>query len=422
MKKLLILGAGTGGALLSNLMLHKLDMKEWEITIVDKSMEHHYQPGYLFLPFKLYGYEAKSDIVKPIRDPIPSSVKFVQATANLIDHKNKKVETTTGTLEYDWLVLAMGCTIAPGEVDGLADAMGTNAGTFYNLEGALALQPKLENFKEGKLVLHIADMPIKCPVAPIEFVFLADYFFQLKGVRKNIDISYVTPLTGAFTKPVATKVLSSMMAEKQIKLVPNFNIKSVDAEHRTLTSFNGEKVDYGFLVSIPPNVGPEVIEKSGLGDGLGFAVTDSHTLKSKKADFIYVVGDNSNVPTSKAGSVAHFEAEIIAENLIREINGKEPHPDFDGHTNCFIESGFHKAFLIDFNYEVEPVHGSYPWPGVGPMQLLENSHLNHYGKMAFKWVYWNLLLTGHLPGDPLVPIQMSLKGKKLSEITPHGHR
>ncbi len=421
MKKLLILGAGTGGALLSNLMLHKLDMKEWEITIVDKSTEHHYQPGYLFLPFKLYGYEVKSDIVKPIREPIPSSVKFVQAAVNLIDHKNKKVETTAGTLAYDWLVLAMGCTVAPGEVDGIAEAMKMNAGTFYNLEGALAMQPWLEGFKEGKLVLHIADMPIKCPVAPIEFVFLADYFYQLKGIRQNIDISFVTPLTGAFTKPVATKVLSNMMDEKQIKLVPNFNIESIDPEKRRLSSFNGETVDYDYLVSIPPNMGPEVIEKSGLGDGLGFGVTENHTLKSKKADFIYVIGDNSNVPTSKAGIVTHFEAEIVSENIVREINGLEPHPDFDGHSNCFIESGFHKAFLLDFNYEVEPVHGTYPWPGVGPLHLLENSHLNHYGKMAFKWVYWNLLLTGHLPGDPLVPIQMSLKGKKLSDIPPHGH-
>lgn len=421
MKKLLILGAGTGGALLSNLMSHKLDMKEWEITVVDKSAEHHYQPGYLFLPFKIYGYNGKTDIVKPIREPLPSSVKFVQATANLIDHANKKVETTAGTLAYDWLVLAMGCTVAPGEVDGLTDAMRKNAGTFYNLEGALALQPKLENFKEGTLVMHITDMPIKCPVAPIEFSFLADYFFQLKGVRKDIEISLVTPLTGAFTKPVATKVLSNMMDEKRIKLVPNFNIDAVDGDKRILTSFGGETVNYDLLVTIPPNVGPEVIENSGLGNGLGFAVTDNHTLKSKKADCVYVVGDNSNVPTSKAGSVAHFEAEIIAENLLREIKGQEPHPDFDGHSNCFIESGFHKAFLIDFNYDVEPVHGNYPWPGVGPMKLLENSHLNHYGKMAFKWVYWHLLLTGHLPGDPLVPIQMSLKGKKLSEITPHGH-
>ncbi len=421
MKKILILGAGTGGALLANLLSRKLDMHKWEITIVDRSAEHHYQPGYLFLPFKLYGYETKEHIVKPIREPLPPSVRFVQATVNLIDHKNKAVETTAGKLDYDWLILAMGCTVAPDEVEGLTDAMAKNAGTYYTLGGALAMQEKLENFKEGKLVLHIADMPIKCPVAPIEFVFLADYFFHLKGVRKNVEISYVTPLTGAFTKPVATHVLGGMMEEKHIRMVPNFNVESVDAGARKLASFGGETVDYDYLVTIPPNVGPAVIEESGLGDGLGFAVTDLHTLKAKKADHIYVVGDNSNVTTSKAGSVAHFEAEIITENLVREIEGKEPIASFDGHSNCFIEAGFHKAFLIDFNYEVEPVHGTYPWPGIGPMSLLENTYLNHWGKMAFKWVYWNLLLTGHLPGDPLVPINMSLKGKKLSEITPHGH-
>ncbi|MBI5179175.1 MAG: NAD(P)/FAD-dependent oxidoreductase [Nitrospinae bacterium] len=420
MKKLLILGAGTGGTLLANLLSRKLPHKEWEITVIDKSPEHHYQPGYLFLPFKLYGYNAKEDIVRPVREPLPHSAKFVQADVYLIDHKNRAVHTSAGNFDYDWLILGLGCRIAPEEVEGLEDAMNKNAHTFYTLEGALKMQEALENFQEGHLVLNIADMPIKCPVAPIEFVFLADYYFHLKNIRDRVQISLVTPLTGAFTKPVANETLHRVMDEKNIKVVPNFALESVDADNKVIKSYTGETVSYDLLCSIPPNLGPQVIEESGLGDGIGYAVTEDKTLKSKRAENTYVVGDCSNVHTSKAGSVTHFEAEIVSENLLREIAGKEPHPDYDGHSNCFIETGFHKAFLIDFNYDIEPVHGTFPIPGIGPMSLLENTYLNHWGKMAFKWVYWNLMLTGRLPGDPLLPIRMSMSGKKLDEIKQHG--
>ena len=416
MKKLLILGAGTGGTLLSNLLPKKLNMREWEITVIDKSAEHHYQPGYLFIPFGMYGYNSREDIVKPIREPLSSAVTFVQAEANLIDHKNKKVQTTAGTFGYDWLVLAMGCHVAPKEVEGLEEALGKNAFTFYTLEGALEMQKALEGMKEGKLALNIADMPIKCPVAPIEFVFLADYYFQTRGIRDRIEIEFITPLTGAFTKPIANSVLHGVMDEKKIKVVPNFPVQSVDHKKREITSYTGQSLSYDLLCTIPPNMGPDVIEVSWLGDGTGYAITDDKTLKSKKADNIYVIGDNSNVHTSKAGSVAHFEAEIVVENLMREIGGKEPVANFDGHSNCFIETGFHKAFLIDFNYDIEPVHGTFPLPGIGPLSLLENTHLNHWGKMAFKWVYWNLMLTGHLPSDPLLPSRMSMSGKKLDEL------
>lgn len=415
MKRLLILGAGTGGSLLANLFSKKLDPRQWEITVIDKSADHVYQPGLLFLPLKLYGYETKDDVARPVREPIPPSVNFHTADVKLIDHKNKKVETDAGVFSYDWLVIGMGCGPDADEVEGLSEALEKDAGQFYTLDGALKLQNQMGKIKEGRVVVHVADMPVKCPVAPIEFIFLADYYFQMKGLRDRIDLTYVTPLSGAFTKPNAAKVLANIMREKNVKIVPNFNVESVDSSSKTISSFGGEKVEYDFLVSIPPNVGPETVEASGLGDGLGYAITDPNTLKSKKAESVYIIGDNSNVPTSKAGSVAHFEAEIIVENILREMDGKEPHPSFDGHTNCFIEAGFHKAFLLDFNYDIEPVHGTYPVPGLGPFHLLENSILNHWGKMAFKWIYWNLLLTGKLPGDPLLPSQMSHKGKKLSE-------
>lgn len=418
MKKLLILGAGTGGTILANTLSRKLDARQWDVTVIDKAVEHLYQPGFIFLPFSLYGYENKSDVVHPVERHLPGSVKLVNADIRLIDHAGKKVETSAGVYDYDWLILALGCHVAPGEVEGLDESMGKNAFTFYTLEGSLALQKAIGKMEKGKLTLNIAEMPIKCPVAPIEFVFLADYYFHKKGIRDKIEIEFVTPLTGAFTKPQASKVLSEIAKSKNIKITPNFDLQDVDHRKKVISSFSGDSVEYDILASIPPNLGPEVIDDSDLGDGAGYALTDENTLKHKNVDNIYVLGDNTNVPTSKAGSVAHFEAEIVEENFLREIEGKEPIASFDGHSNCFIESGFHKALLFDFNYDTEPLPGSFPLSKVGPFSLLKESRLNHWGKMAFKQVYWNLLLSGHLPGDPLLPSNMSFRGKDVSSLAP----
>jgi sulfide:quinone oxidoreductase len=257
-------------------------------------------------------------------------------------------------------------------------------------------------------------MPIKCPVAPLEFAFLADWHFREKGVRDRIEISLVTPYTGAFTKPNANRILSKVADEKGIRVVPNFATSAVDVDKRLIRTFDGRTVDFDLLCAIPPNLGPAVIDASDLGDGAGYALTDPRTLRSRKAERIYLLGDNTNVATSKAGSVAHFEAETVVENLLREIDGKPPLSTFDGHANCFVETGHHKAMLLDFNYDIEPLEGTFPLPHLGPFSLLEESYLNHMGKLAFKWVYWNMLLPGHLPNVPMLPAHMSFLGKDLN--------
>ena len=414
MQHIVILGAGTGGALLANILSSKLNLKENRITIIDRSDEHHYQPGCLFIPFRLYGYEDRSDIARDIHYPLPKTVEFVQAVIELIDHENRSVKTTAGDFEYDWLISTLGCRIVPEEVTGMAEAMGSSVHTFYTLDGALEFQTALDNMHSGKLVVNIADMPIKCPVAPIEFAFLADYYFHLKGIRDDVDITLVTPFSGAFTKPNANRILTGIAQQKNVNVVPNFSIERVDAEEHRIHSFESESVDYDILCAIPPNLGPKVIDDSGLGDGTGYGLTDPRTLKSKKAERIYFMGDNSNVATSKAGSVAHFEAETVVENLLREMAGEKPIPSFDGHANCFIESGYHKALLLDFNYDMEPLEGSFPMPAVGPFSLLKETHMNHVGKIAFDWVYWHMLLPGYLPMVPLLPSQMNFVGKDLT--------
>jgi sulfide:quinone oxidoreductase len=414
MKNIVILGAGTGGALSANLLSHRLNLAEWKITVIDRADLHVYQPGLLFLPFGMYGYREQADVVKPIVEPLPRGVEFVTSEVHLIDHERREIHTGQGNLPYDFLICALGCRTAPEEIEGMAPAMGRDVHTFYTLEGALAMREAIAGMKQGKLVIDICEMPIKCPVAPLEFAFLADWHFREKGIRDRIEISLVTPYTGAFTKPNANRILSKVAEEKGIRVVPNFATSAVDTDKRVIRTFDGRTVEYDLLCAIPPNLGPAVIDGSDLGDGAGYALTDPRTLKSRKAERIYLLGDNTNVATSKAGSVAHFEAETVVENLLREIDGKPALQTFDGHANCFVETGYHKAMLLDFNYDIEPLEGSFPLPLAGPFSLLEESHLNHLGKLAFKWVYWNMLLPGHLPNVPLLPAHMSFMGKDLN--------
>jgi sulfide:quinone oxidoreductase len=414
MKRIVILGAGTGGALCANLLCHRLDLRQWSITVIDREQQHIYQPGLLFLPFGVYGYHSEADVVRPIASPLPRQAELVTTEIEHIDHARREVRTRHGNFAYDFLISALGCRAAPEEVEGLAESMGRDVHTFYTLDGAMALQQPLQQMTEGRLVIDICEMPIKCPVAPLEFAFLADYHFAQKGVRDRIRITLVTPYTGAFTKPNANRVLSRLAEQRGIEVVPNFATSAVDTAARVIRTYDGRSVDYDLLCAIAPNLGPSVLDDSGLGDGAGYGLTDPRTLKSRKAERIYLLGDNTNVSTSKAGSVAHFEAETVVENLLREIDGQPPLHSFDGHANCFIETGYHKAMLLDFNYDVEPLQGSFPLPHAGPFSLLEESYMNHVGKIAFKWVYWNMLLPGHLPKVPLLPSHMNFVGKDLS--------
>jgi sulfide:quinone oxidoreductase len=285
---------------------------------------------------------------------------------------------------------------------------------FYTIDGAIKLEEFLSTWTGGKLVLNIAEMPIKCPVAPLEFIFLADDFFKQKGIRDKVDLTLATPLSGAFTKPVASKHLGEILKTKNINLVTDFNIGEVNNEKKAIISWDEREVPFDVLVTIPTNMGDQVIERSGMGDEFSFVPTDKHTLQSKNWDNVFVIGDATDLPSSKAGSVVHFEAEILEENIMSYLNGEPMEARFDGHANCFIESGEGKGFLIDFNYETEPLPGKFPIPGVGPFSLLQESILNHWGKLAFKWIYWNMLLKGK--ELPLVHANMSMKGKKQKEL------
>lgn len=397
MKRVLILGAGTAGTMMANHLNHELDKKEWQIDIIDEKVEHHYQPGYLFLPFDIY---TPDDIIKKIEDFIPKEVNLIKGSIGQIVGNENKVVMADGTVyTYNILIIATGAKIAPEEIEGMkGEEWHKSVFDFYTFEGALALRNKLREWQGGRLLVHITEMPIKCPVAPLEFAFLADSFFKHKNMRDKVEISFVTPLSGAFTKPKATAALDHLLDEKNIKIEPDFAIESVDNERKVIVDYGGREIPFDLLVTVPTNKGDEVIARSGMGDDLNFIPTNKATLQALAHDNIFVLGDASNIPASKAGSVAHFEAEILTENIKHFIKGEPLSEEFDGHANCFIETGGGKALLIDFNYTHEPVEGTFPFPGVGPLRLMKESRINHMGKLAFRWIYWNMLLKGtHIP-------------------------
>jgi sulfide:quinone oxidoreductase len=283
-----------------------------------------------------------------------------------------------------------------------------SVGEFYTYEGALALRRSLAGFTGGRLVVHVTELPIKCPVAPLEFAFLADDFLRRRGLRDRTEIVYVTPLDGAFTKPVASRELGHLLADKGITLETDFMVERIDQDRRALVSYDEREVAYDQLVTVPLNMGADFVARSGLGDELNYVPVDKHTLLSSEHPSIFVLGDASDIPTSKAGSVAHFSVEVFVDNFVEHVQGRPMTRRFDGHANCFVESGGGKAMLLDFNYDTEPLTGTFPLPHLGPMRLLKESRANHLGKLAFRHLYWNLLL----PGRPLgLPAQMSMAGK-----------
>jgi sulfide:quinone oxidoreductase len=409
MKKLVVLGGGTAGTMMINKLRPVLDRDEWSITVVDQYESHYYQPGFLLIPFEMYTCR---DVIKPKRDYFPTGVDVVMSKIERIEpDKNRVILEDNAVLGYDWLIIATGAKLSYTETEGLTgDQWFKSVFDFYTVEGACNLQKFFKYWEGGKLVVNIAEMPIKCPVAPLEFVFLADWYFTKRGIRDKVDIHFVTPLSAAFTKPKAASILGNMLDKKNIRITTDYSIEKVDNENKRIVSYDDNEIDFDVLVTIPTNMGDDYVERSNMGDDLNFIPTDKHTLKANGYENIFVIGDASDLPSSKAGSVAHFQADILFDNFLSAIDGLEMRASFDGHANCFIESGFGKGILIDFNYDTEPLPGKFPLPGIGPFSLLEETKMNHYGKVMFRSVYWNLLLRGL---DLPIESQMTMAGKRV---------
>jgi sulfide:quinone oxidoreductase len=407
-KTLLILGGGTAGTMMANKIARRLNPEEWKTIVVDREPSHFYQPGFLFVPF---GYYTKEDVTKTKKQFLSDKVEFIVSDIERIEPDNRKVFLTANNrvIDYDYLVVATGTGLHPEETSGLTDSgWRKNIFDFYTLDGAMALHNFLQKWEGGRLVVHITEMPIKCPVAPLEFSFLADYYLHQRGIRNKVDLVLVTPLPGAFTKPKASAALGNLLEKKGITVVPDFNIMEVDNSKQLIRGYDEREIPYDLLVTIPVNMGANVIADAGMGDDLNYVPVDKFTLQSKKWENIWAIGDANNIPASKAGSVSHFQMDGVIENILHHMQGKPMDAKFDGHANCYIESGFDKAFLIDFDYDVEPLEGTYPIPGIGPFSLLKETRINHLGKLFFRWMYWNLLLPGRkIP----MPDKFSMVGK-----------
>ncbi len=393
-QRVVILGGGTGGTMAANRLRKRFAAEQLEIHVVDRDDRHVYQPGLLFVPF---GLAEPEKLVRSRRAQLRGKISFHESEVESVSLEGDEVRLNGGeTLPYDVLVVATGAVLQPEETEGLVWA--DNVHTFYELDRAVALREALERFEGGRLVVDIVDMPVKCPVAPIEFVFLADWWLQKRGLRERSEIVLATPLDGCFTKPIASEHLTHLLAEKGIELEVEFAAGEVDGHGGRLVSYDGRELPFDLLVAVPLHGGATFVSRSeGLADALGFVPVDPQTLQSKAKDNVFAFGDASDLPTSKAGSAAHFQGELLVENVARALEGRELEAAYDGHVNCFLETGFHKALLIDFNYELEPVPGHYP-AAVG-LPLLRESRLDHLGKLAFQPLYWRALLPGRsIPG------------------------
>ncbi len=409
MRRILILGGGTAGTMMAAKLVRTLPMDDWDITVVDQDDRHVYQPGLLFVPFGMY---TARDLFKPRSRVLPPAAHLVLGEIDRIAPDENRVTLTSGeSLKYDFLIVATGSRISPSDTEGLVgEGWRESIFDFYTPEGSLALAEKLRGWNGGRLVLNVVENPIKCPVAPLEFLFLADSWLTSQGMRDKAELVYATPLDGAFTKKRTSEVLGALLAQRNIKVEPLFNAGEVDGANRVLKSWDGREIPYDLLVTIPTHRGSASIARSGMGNELDFVETDRNTLQAKQWPNVFVLGDATDLPSSKAGSVAHFQAEVLVENIRRAIGGRALEPGFDGHANCFIETGYGKATLIDFNYDTDPLPGKFPIPGVGPFSLLEETEANHWGKLAFKWIYWNVLLKG-ADLNAIGP-RMSMAGKR----------
>ena len=407
MKRLLVLGAGTAGTMVVNKLRPLLSLTEWEVTIVEPAEQHLYQPGLLFVPFGRYEAD---DLQKPTQPLLAAGVSLISEEVQKVDVAGSVVELSNGeSIPFDQLVIATGTHPRPDMTPGmLGPHFGKTVHEFYTLEGAVALRRALSNWRGGRLVVHITELPIKCPVAPLEFAFLADDYFRRLGIRDSVNLTFATPLSGAFTKPIASERLGSMLESRKIHVEPDFYVERVDTG--AIISYDQRSIPFDLLVSVPLNMGADFVARSGLGDELNHVRVDPGTFLAEGCRNVFALGDAAALPISKAGSVAHFAVEVFVENFLDHIDGRPMLRKFDGHANCFVESGAGKALLIDFNNDTDPFPGSYPLPVIGPLSLLEETRLNHFGKLAFKPIYWHMLLPGRrLP----VPTAMSMTGKHI---------
>ncbi len=353
MKRIVIVGAGSGGVMVANRLRRSLDKDKAEIVVLDKSDQHIYQPGFTMLPFDLCQVE---DIVRPVKDLLYDGIEFINKEVTEINpDKNYVVAGGSDKIDYDYLVIATGAQLIMNEPEGVADRWGKNVFTFYTLDSALELKEKLvkklgNGIDGGKIVVSIAEMPIKCPAAPLKIMFLIEDYVRKLGIRENFEFTITTPLPQIFARQPYAGALYKIFERRNLKAVENYTPATVGDNY--IESFDGRKVEFDYLILIPPHKGVDVVENSGLGKpGTGWVDADIHLLMHKKYKNVFAVGDAGDYPTSKTASGARYMAKVMEKNMKRIIEGKEPVAKYDGHIVCPILTRFGRALFAEFDYE-----------------------------------------------------------------------
>jgi sulfide:quinone oxidoreductase len=384
MQRIVVLGGGVGGTLAANLVARRLKAEirrgDATVTVIDDSGEHIYQPGYMYIAM---GNERPERLKRPERSLLDREVELVVGRAVEIDVAGRRVVLEGGQeLGYEQLVLATGSRIVPEEIEHFE----TEAHHFYGPDAAQRLRDALNAFEGGRIVIGIAGMPYKCPPAPLEVTFLIEHELRQRGLRERSELHYCSPIGRAFQIPSVSEMATPILAEKGIELHTFFNVETIDPERRVIGSLEGEELPYDLLVLVPPHRGAQVVIDAGLAPPSGWLPTDPHTLLVKGHENVYAIGDATDLPLSKAGSTAHFEAPVVAERVAAAVQGREPkgkHASYEGKVMCFFEVGDGKGTLLQFDYEHPPRP---PKP----------NRLWHLGKIVFNKTYWHTVPKGRV--------------------------
>ncbi len=399
MQHVVVLGGGVGGTLAANLIARKLkkliSKGEAKVTVVDATGNHAYQPGYMYIAM---GQERAEKLVRPERKLLDGNVDLVVDTIERIDPISQTVQLASGrSLDYAQLVIATGSRIMPEEIE----HFDTEAHHFYTAEASAKLRKALDAFTGGRIVIGIAGIPYKCPPAPLEVAFLIESELRERGLRDKTELTFLSPINRAFTIESVSDMATPIFEEKGIKLELLAGVAEIDAERKVAITDAFEEHGYDLLICVPPHKGAQVVIDSGLAPKSGWLPTDRHTLQVKtvakpapgQADEdiprypnIYALGDTTDLPLSKAGSTAHFEAPIVAERVAAAILGREPEgkdANYTGKVMCFFEVGDGKGTLLQFDYDHPPKP---PKPG----------RLWHIGKIVFNKTYWHTVPKGRV--------------------------
>lgn len=384
MERILVLGGGVGGTLSANLLARRLrrrlDAGEVELMLADEGGEHVYQPGFMYIAM---GNQRPQDLQRSERSLLDRRVRLAIDRATRIDPEERLVHFESGQrLAYDHLVIATGSRIVPEEIE----HFDTEAHHFYGADAAARLRAALDAFDGGRIVIGIAGMPYKCPPAPLEVAFLVESELRDRGLRDRSELHYCSPIGRAFTIDSVSEMATPILADKGIELHTFFNVETIDPARRVVESLEGEELGYDLLILVPPHRGAQLVVDSGLAPPAGWLPTDPHTLEVRGQERVYAIGDATDLPLSKAGSTAHFEAPVVVERIVAAVEGRAPDAKlgtYTGKVMCFFEVGDGKGTLLQFDYDHPPAP---PAP----------NRLWHIGKIVFNRTYWHTVPKGRV--------------------------